>query len=182
MDKLEKVERLRNSAQVSYEEALTALDACGGDLLDAMVLLEKQGKTGKPEQTVYSTSGHEQQKAYVSVSEKVEEQKNSAPSFSGSLRSIIRKTVRFVKGTSFRIRRHDREMFEMPSWVALIVVIILWKIILPAAVIALLFGFRFSLRSYDGSENTDAANSILSKAGELADDVTESFRDRNKEK
>ena len=44
MDKFEKVERLRANANVSYEEAAAALDACGGDLLDAMILLEKQGK------------------------------------------------------------------------------------------------------------------------------------------
>ena len=40
MDELEKVERLRKKADVSYEEAKQALEECGWDLLDAMVLLE----------------------------------------------------------------------------------------------------------------------------------------------
>ena len=44
MDKLEKVERLRERANVSYEEASKALDEAGGELLDALVILEKQEK------------------------------------------------------------------------------------------------------------------------------------------
>ena len=35
---LEQVERLRAHAAVSYEEARRALEACDGDLLDALIL------------------------------------------------------------------------------------------------------------------------------------------------
>ena len=44
MDNFEKVEKLREKAGVSYEEAKTALEQCNYDLLDAMIYLEKQGK------------------------------------------------------------------------------------------------------------------------------------------
>ena len=66
MDKLEKVERLRERANVSYEEASQALDEAGGDLLDALVILERQGKTKSPEQSTFSTS-YEEQTEYVNV-------------------------------------------------------------------------------------------------------------------
>ena len=56
MDKLEKVEKLRERANVSYEDARTALEENGWDLLDAMVALEKSGKTDAPAQEQYSTS------------------------------------------------------------------------------------------------------------------------------
>ena len=36
---LEQVEQLRAHAAVSYEEARRALEACDGDLLDALILL-----------------------------------------------------------------------------------------------------------------------------------------------
>ena len=55
MDDLEKVERLRERADVSYEEAKKALEECNVDLLDAMVYLEKQGKVKKPGKTSYTT-------------------------------------------------------------------------------------------------------------------------------
>ena len=44
MDQLEKVDKLRERANVSYEEAKEALEASNWDLLDAMVYLEKHGK------------------------------------------------------------------------------------------------------------------------------------------
>ena len=39
MDQLEKVEKIREKTGVTYEEANAALDAAGGDVLDALVYL-----------------------------------------------------------------------------------------------------------------------------------------------
>ena len=44
MTKLEMIDALRVKADVSYEEAKDVLELAGGDLLDAIILLEKQGK------------------------------------------------------------------------------------------------------------------------------------------
>ena len=40
---LEQVERLRERADISEEEAKTLLEQCGGDLLEALILLERRG-------------------------------------------------------------------------------------------------------------------------------------------
>ena len=42
---LEQVEKLRAHANVSYEDARAALEATGGDMLEAIIRLEKEGKT-----------------------------------------------------------------------------------------------------------------------------------------
>ena len=55
MDMFEKVEKLREKANVSYEEAKEALERSNGDILDAMILLEKEGKTKKAGAESYST-------------------------------------------------------------------------------------------------------------------------------
>ncbi|NMC26949.1 MAG: DUF4342 domain-containing protein [Syntrophomonadaceae bacterium] len=47
---LELVEMLRERARVSYEEARAALEKCEGDIVEALVYLEQQGKI-KPPQT-----------------------------------------------------------------------------------------------------------------------------------
>ena len=54
---LELVERLREKADVSYEEAKAALGEAGGSLLDALILLERRGRipAGAPRGAVYST-------------------------------------------------------------------------------------------------------------------------------
>ena len=56
MDEEQKIEKLRQRADVSYEEARDALRACEGDLLDAMVYLERLGQAKAPEQTTFSTN------------------------------------------------------------------------------------------------------------------------------
>ena len=48
MDYFEKVEKLVEKAGVTYEDAKQALDDSNGDLLDAMILLERSGKTQGP--------------------------------------------------------------------------------------------------------------------------------------
>ena len=44
MATFEMVEKIRQYANVTYDEAKAALDACNDDLLEAVIYLEKQGK------------------------------------------------------------------------------------------------------------------------------------------
>ena len=56
MDHFEMVEKLRAKANVSYEEAKAALEASDWDMLDALVLLENEGKVkDAPEAKEYTT-------------------------------------------------------------------------------------------------------------------------------
>ncbi len=54
MDNFEKVEKLREKANVTFEEAKEALEEANGDLLDAMIIFEKQGKAEERKES-YST-------------------------------------------------------------------------------------------------------------------------------
>ena len=61
MTNYEMVELLRQKANVSYEEAKAALEASDWDLLDAIVLLEREGKV--PENDArFSTKAEEEKK------------------------------------------------------------------------------------------------------------------------
>lgn len=46
---LESIELLREKTRVSYEDAKLALEACDGDIVEALVYLEKQGKIKPPQ-------------------------------------------------------------------------------------------------------------------------------------
>ena len=46
---LEQVEKVRSCTGTSYEEAKAALEAAEGRVLDAVILLERQGRGGAPE-------------------------------------------------------------------------------------------------------------------------------------
>ena len=54
MDRLEQIERLRAKANVSYEEAKQAYEAANGDLLEAVIMLERQGKIKPPKGTDFT--------------------------------------------------------------------------------------------------------------------------------
>lgn len=172
MDKLEKVERLREKANVSYEEARAALEETGGDLLDAMVLLEKMGRVKAPGQSTYSTE-YDEQREYLRVKETVEEQEKAAPSVGRTLGRVFRGIVRFIRGTSFIVSRREETVFTMPTWVFALLLFLFWELLAPVMIIALFFEVRYS---FEGTKDAETANSILSKAGRFAEDVKNEFR------
>ena len=178
MDKLEKAEKIREYAGVTYEEALSALDASGEDMLDAMLLLEKQGKAPGPNQSIYTTSYREQSN-YIDVPGQVAQQKQTAPSFRRNVIGLFRTIIRFIRYTSFIISHHEKRLLRVPSWIMLLVLLIAWKAVIPVAAVALLFGTRYS---FEGSENTEAANSFMQGAADLADEIKSKFNGKNKRK
>ena len=177
MDKLEKVERLREHANVTYEEAKAALEQANDDLLDAMVILEKQGKVGAPEAKTYSTS-YEEQKQYLSVQEKVEEQ-NRAYSFGQTVKGIFIIIKDFVLHTNFLITREGKVVFNMPTWALALIVLLTAEVSVPVMLIAMLFKVRYH---FEGERHTQTANTILNKAGSFADGLDSEIYKNKEEK
>lgn len=177
MEMLEKVERLREKADVTYEEAKEALEQTGGDLLDAMVLLERRGKVKKPAQSTFSTE-YEEQAEYIKVRDTVEEQEKSAPSFGRTIGRLFRGFIRFIRQTTFLVTREEEVIFTMPTLVFALLLFFLWEVLAPVMVIALFFGIRYS---FEGEEEAEKANSILNKAGDFAQDVRSEFTKNDNE-
>lgn len=172
---MEKVEKLRERANVTYEEARNALEASNWDLLDAMVSLEREGKTKGPEQTNYSTS-YEEQQEYVKVEEKVREQENSAPRIGKTVSGGIRRFIRICFDNSFCVRRNDELVFKLPLIVMVLLLLVSWKAVLFVAVAALFFGFRYS---FEGKDELKDANNFMDSAGNAAESFKEGFQKRN---
>ena len=181
MDKLEKVERLRERANVSYEEAAKALEEANGDLLDALVILEKQGKTKSPEQSTYSTS-YEEQKDYVPVKDQliVTEQTAKEDRPRGGFREGVRRFFRILRDNSLIVSRHEKEFVRLPLWLLAIVLLItgLWKAAIIVIIISLFFQFRYS---FGGKDQLQGANEFMEKAGNAADHIKEGFQNDTKE-
>ena len=171
MEMMEKVERLREKANVTYEEAKAVLEQTGGDLLDAMVLLERQGKVREPAQSTFSTD-YEEQTEYVKVRDKVEEQEKSAPSFGRTIGRLFRGFIRFIRNTTFFVTKGEEAVFTMPTIVFVLLLFFFWEILAPVMIVALFFGIRYS---FEGEEEAEKANSILNKAGDFAQDVRSEF-------
>lgn len=171
MEMHEKIERLREKADVSYEEARAALEQTGGDLLDAVVLLERHGRVKGRAHSSFSTE-YDQQSEYVRVKDKVEEQENSAPSFRRSLQKFFRALIRFVRSTTFHVTKGEERLISVPTLLFVLLLVFFWEFMAPAMIIALFFGIRYS---FDGEAGADTANHILDKAGDFAQDVKKEF-------
>ena len=111
MDNLEKVEKLRERANVSYEEAKAALEQSDWDLLDAMVKLEKSGKTAGPRQSDFRTSA-ETQEDYVAVKDKVMEQQNKKVHVGRTLGDVFRSFFRVCRDNAFCVNRACEQVFR----------------------------------------------------------------------
>ena len=170
MERLEKVEKLRSKANVSYEEAKEALDACNDDILDAMVYLEKNGKVKKPNTDVYSTN-YEDDNKYQDVKGTVEEQNKKDKTFGQKIKSAFLIVVDKLKNNSLRIERHGEELV-IPLWGVLIIFLLAWHLALIAIVISFFFNCRYSVI---GKDDMKGVNDVMSKASDAADHVKDEF-------
>lgn len=172
MEQLEKVEKLRERANVSYEEAKEALEVSGWDLLDAMVYLEKKGMVKPPQQETYTTNCEEQTQ-YVDVKEMVQEQEEEASRTTWQkLKHLFRIFIRKTRDNAFCVIRKEKEILRVPVIVMIILLIFFWKFLIPVAVIALFFDCRYCFK---GKDKLDSMNRAMEKASEFADKVKDEY-------
>ena len=136
MDILEKAEVLKEKANISYEEAKRVLEETNGDLLDAMVILERQGKISRPETEMImrdaAAAGQEEE------SGKDEEAGKAAPESAKSSKSCgrkftktLEKLIHVMKDNFFHVSRKGKDLFMMPVWVFALILLFAWKMVIP---------------------------------------------------
>lgn len=173
MEMLEKVEKLREKANVSYEEAKAALEEANGDILDAMILLENQGKTVKPEKETYSTKYEDNFMAPEVVdatSEKKENKKSAGSTFTDKLKVLWKKAC----DNYLVLERHEEHIIKVPIWFFLLILILGIEFVPIIMVISLFFDCRYS---FVGKDEMKAANDVAKKVGDLAEDVAEKVKE-----
>jgi len=165
-DEYERVEKLREKADVSYEEAKSALEQCGWNLLDAILLLEKQGKV-KEKSAQHSTR-----------SEDIPEPEAEPSSFNENashLRSLLKKLLQIGNTNHLIISHKGKQVLSMPITV-LVIMICLAHVVVPLALVGGLFcGLRYSVSGADLGKQ--AVNDVMDKAAEAAEHVRETVED-----
>lgn len=173
MNDFEKTEKLVEKAGVSYTDAKRALDEAGGDILDAMIILEKEGKVQSPGSSTYSTK-YEEQTHYLSVPEQVEKQRMEDEEKTGKkIKRFLSKIWHFLSANYVSVRRKNGELVaNLPLWGAALLLIIGWSIILVLVVISLFFGYSYS---FSGEADLKAANKAMDTASAAAEKVKEEY-------
>lgn len=174
MDDLEKVERLREKADVSYEEAKKALEECDGDLLDAMVYLEKQGKVKKPKASSYTTQYEESQDFTEAV--KGEKEMGGAGKTLNRFFAWCGRMIEKGNQTMFRVEREGKNIIRVPVTIFVILLIIFWEIIIPVMIVGLFLSCRYS---FEGVHEMHVdINGAMDKAADTADRIKNDFTEK----
>ena len=195
---LEQVEALRARAAVSYEEARAALEANGGDLLDALIALERAGKL-RPEEArgaFFTTrpGGEAPPPPPSGAVPAVQDRPRERPRFFGlsltvgggrkrekggragpglwarvkELLLAAADLLRHCTVNQFEVWRNGELMTALPVLVLILLVVLAYWISLPLLVIGLLFGCRYRFSGPDLDKN---------KVGETVNRVSDSVRD-----
>ena len=175
MDEFEKIEKLRTRANVTYEEAKAALAEANGDLLDAMIVLEKEGKVAKPEQQVHSTE-YTREPGYEMVP--VGDGKDCGESFGTKFKEIVKKVIDYLSNNHMKVSHHDEQVIDLPLWTAVLILVLCWWFVLVLIVVSLFFDWNYK---FYGKNNLQGANNVMDKAKETAEQVKEEFHHNSSE-
>ena len=166
MDNFEKVEKLREKANVTFEEAKAALEEANGDLLDAMIILEKQGKAASRRETYSTRDGNTDLMVVDQPGDKKDKKRGNA--FTDKVKALWHKSCE----NNFVVEHKNEAIVNIPIWVFIIVLLLTWHVTLIAMIVALFFGCRYSFK---GVDEMKTANDVCEKVTEAAEKVKEGY-------
>jgi len=182
MSTIEQVEKLKEKANVTYEEAKEALGASEGDMLDAIIYLEKQGKVKTPENngSFTTTPSQEEQRQ-----EKKEKESESDKDYGESFSTLFGKFIRWcgkviAKGNvhMFEVRRNKEVVVSVPLTVLVLLLIFAFWVIIPLVVVGLFFGCRYYFRGPD-LEKT-GVNKVMDVAADACENIKKEIKESEK--
>ena len=173
MDKLEKVELIREKTGVSYDDAKVALEASNDDVLDAIIWLERLGKATAQTATYTTTAtvepgpvSPEMAQAQTAYAQSAKQSK-----FSEKMHEILdylRKLCRKGLDTTFVAERNGERIVALPI-LFVILGIFLWGATIWLLILGLFFNMRYHIEGV--SRVTVDINQMMDKASEVAENI-----------
>jgi hypothetical protein len=169
MDNFEKVEKLKERAKVSYEEARNALESCNWDMLDAMIYLEKNGRVNGPEQESYSTQN------VITIVEAPKEEKKSFTDYVKLLGQWCCRVLEKGNRNSFCVDRNGEEMIELPLTVLVVLLLCAFWVIIPLLIVGLFFNMKYRFVGPDMHTVDTELNRAMDGAANVASNIKGEF-------
>ena len=190
MDNYQKVEQLVNKAGCSYEDAKAALEACGWDMLDAVISLEREGKVNKetaeqkaeepieiiPEVSADKVAGSSSQQITYTYDDSSSGNSDKAGNTgkadgTGKRGRRLWKRIKSILMNNRMVvfKSSGQQIMDLPIVIPVIALIAFFWATLIVAVVAMIFGCRFHFEGEDlGKTNI---NSTMDKATDYAEKV-----------
>jgi hypothetical protein len=173
MDNFEKVEKLRERANVTYEEAKQALENSNWDILDAMIYLEQNGKVPSPEKSNYTTKDE-------SIKIEVED-KEPKKSVWHRFWTWCLKWIKKGNDNCFCVDRYDKEIIKMPINVLIVLILCSASTVFWIMIICLFFNFRYRFVGPDIRKVDFDINETFDKAADTVDNIKNEFGNSKEE-
>ncbi len=174
MVEFEKVEKLVQKTNVSYEDAKIALENANGDMLDAIIALEKQGKVNGPQQATYTTGPEATPYRDVPAAVAQTNNKTEGKNFFKDLGSAIKRGFQYTVDNSVRVIKKDQEIIKLPLWLTIIMLLAAWELIIIVVIVSLFFDCRYALV---GKDDTNQVNKVMNQATDFAGKVKDSWNE-----
>ena len=184
MEKLKLVDKLRDKANISYEEAKKALENSNWDMLDAMLYLEKHGKVKKPSVSIFYTNGSKE--SYTEHGEvvnlKEDKKKNNSESknnFEGIFEAIC-KVIDTCNNIFIEIIKSNKVLLKIPFTVLILLLFFAFWMIIPLMIVGLFFDVEFLVSSKN--VNVDKINKVFNEISKVVKDIKRKFTDHTHHK
>ena len=180
MEHMEMVEKLREKANITIEEAKTVLEENNWDMLDALIELERQGKITDG---VKVSTEHQADASYETVSPTVtgqafEEDANGAGTEKknrGKIKRTLKQIFRMSIDNSFVIKKNEEVLVRVPVIVPIVCAIASFWITAIVLFIGLIFGLKYS---FEGKElGRDTINETMEKASDFAQNIVDEMKE-----
>lgn len=171
---LEQVEKLRERANISYDEAKLALEETNGDVLEALIQLEKKGSVAPPQGGGYYSSEKSNAESEGPTFGK-EGNKYSQSQKEKPLRRFFKfcgEVVRRGNINSFEAIKDGESKLTVSITVLVILILLFFWVTVPLLVIGLFFGFRYVFKGPDFGK--DAVNNAMNVAADTVEKVKRS--------
>ena len=175
---IEQVEKLKEYAHVTYEEAKEALKQADGDLLEAVIILEKEGKT-KERTAEYSSEETVAEDYHDEKSQDDDRsyEKNTS-SFGEQMNRLWNAFLKLLhKGSinQFEAHKNGRVILAVPVVVLILALLFFFWITLPLLIIFLFMGYKY--RFSGPVLGKDGINDVMDSASDAAENLQKSKDD-----
>lgn len=178
---IEQVEKLCTHANVSYAEAREALEAANGDMLEALIQLERQGKANRPNGGEY-VSTPAQDASNNGGQTKRQESYQQGATFSELAGKFTRFCGRIIgKGNANAFIVTDKngeQIMKLPVTAFALLLIFLFPFTLMLLIVGLFCGVRYSFHGPDLGLNivNDAMSNVADAADHLKNEVAQNVK------
>ncbi len=172
---LDQVEKLRQRANVSYDEAKNALEEADGDILDAIISLEKQNRIKSPAGGGYYNSReeiHNRKKDESNNERRHNHNQEHRQQFRDAIHGLIRWVKKMIgKGNRnhFEVIKNGDTSISVPVTILVVALLFAFWVVVPLLVVGLFFGFRYTFTGPDLGK--DSINRAMDSVADVAENL-----------